>query len=48
MVRDYYISAFPTTFMIDREGKIFGYVTGSMSYETMEKIIDLTLRGVYE
>ena len=39
------ITAFPTTFMIDREGKIFGYVQGAMQEPVMESIIDQTLRG---
>ena len=39
----YYISAFPTTFMIDAEGNIFGYVTGAISEDFMRQIIDQTL-----
>ena len=39
----YQISAFPTTFMIDREGKLFGYMPGAMSLEMMEEIVQLTL-----
>jgi len=35
----YYITAFPTTFLIDKEGNIFGYVTGSMSEDTMRDVI---------
>ena len=45
---DYYITAFPTTFMIDAQGNIFGYVTGGISEEFMWSIIDQTLSGVYE
>ena len=40
---DYYITAYPTTFMIDREGNIYGYVTGSISEEIMRDIIAQTL-----
>ena len=39
----YGISAIPTTFMIDREGNVFGYVPGSMTEEVMHNIIDQTL-----
>lgn len=41
----YGISAFPTTFMIDREGNVFGYLTGQMSYEIMESIVEQTMTG---
>ena len=40
---DYYITAYPTTFMIDREGNIYGYVTGSISEEIMRDIIAQTM-----
>lgn len=41
----YGISAFPTTFMIDRNGNVFGYLTGQMSYEIMEDIVSQTMTG---
>ena len=41
----YGITSFPTTFMIDREGNIFGYVPGQMTEEIMRSIIDQTLEG---
>ena len=41
----YGISAFPTTFMIDREGNVYGYVTGQMTEDIMRSIIDQTLNG---
>lgn len=41
----YGISSFPTTFMIDRDGNIFGYLTGQMSYEIMEDIVAQTMSG---
>ena len=41
--RNYYINAYPTTFMIDREGNIMGYVAGGLSKENMKKIIEMTL-----
>ena len=45
LMRYYGISAIPTTFMIDVEGNIYGYVPGAMSEETMQSIIDQTLQG---
>ena len=45
LMRGYGISAYPTTFMIDREGNLFGYVTGMLSEEVMRDIIDQTLSG---
>ena len=35
----YSISSYPTTYMIDDEGYAYGYVSGAISYETMEQII---------
>ncbi len=45
---DYGISAFPTTFMIDAEGSVFGYVPGAMSEEVMQSIIDQTVASALE
>lgn len=42
---DYRISSLPTTFMIDREGNIYGYVRGTLTKDIMENIIDQTLSG---
>ena len=42
MIATYYITAYPTTYMIDRDGNIYGYVTGSLSKENMEDIIAQT------
>lgn len=39
----YGISSFPTTFMIDGDGNIFGYVPGMMSYDIMESIVQQTM-----
>ena len=41
----YGIRAFPTTFMIDKNGNIFGYVAGALAKENMEQIIDMTIKG---
>ncbi|MBQ6679420.1 MAG: TlpA family protein disulfide reductase [Lachnospiraceae bacterium] len=44
-VLPYYITAYPTTFMIDKSGAVYGYVQGAMSAEIMQQIIDQTLEG---
>lgn len=41
----YGITAFPTTFMIDREGKVYGYVTGMLTEDIMHSIIEQTMHG---
>ncbi|QHQ60914.1 redoxin domain-containing protein [Anaerocolumna sedimenticola] len=45
ILHDYYISAFPTTFMIDKEGNIYGYVPGMMTKDMMKNVIDQTLKS---
>ena len=42
---NYYVFSYPTTFMIDRDGNVFGYVSGSLPEETMREIIRKTLAG---
>lgn len=42
----YGIVSLPTTFMIDREGNVFGYIEGQLNMEMMESIISQTLEGV--
>ena len=41
----YGISAYPTTFMIDTAGNVFGYVQGAVSREIMDDIVDQTMTG---
>ncbi len=41
----YGISAFPTTFMIDKDGNIFGYVASALSSDIMESIVQQTMSG---
>lgn len=41
----YGISAYPTTFMIDPEGNVFGYVQGAVSREIMNDIVEQTMTG---
>lgn len=39
----YGISAYPTTFMIDSSGNVYGYVTGQITKEIMQSIIEQTM-----
>ena len=43
LLRSYYISAFPTTFLIDKEGNIFGYAAAMMTKDLMDSAIGQTL-----
>lgn len=43
----YGISAYPTTFMIDKDGNVFGYVSGQITKEIMQSIIEQTRSGVH-
>lgn len=45
ILAQYNISAFPTTFMIDKEGNIFGYVPGMMTKDIMVNVINQTLQS---
>nr|WP_288861250.1 cytochrome c biogenesis protein/redoxin [uncultured Faecalicatena sp.] len=45
LFEQYGIYSFPTTFMITKEGKIFGYVSGQLSEEIMKNIIAQTISG---
>ena len=45
LFESYGIYSFPTTFMIDREGNVFGYVSGQITYEIMEDIVRQTMEG---
>jgi cytochrome c-type biogenesis protein len=42
---NYFISAFPTTFMINREGNVVGYIPGMMTKDIMESVIEQTLES---
>ena len=35
----YYVTAFPTTFMIDKEGNVYGYASGQLTKDMMKDII---------
>lgn len=41
----YGVYSYPTTFMIDRDGNVFGYVTGQLTEEIMRDIIQQTMEG---
>ncbi len=41
----YRISSLQTTFMIDKEGHVFGYVQCGLTQEAMESIIEQTITG---
>ena len=43
--RTYGIQAFPTTFMIDKNGDLYGYVPGMLSKDMMKNIIQQTIDG---
>jgi len=45
VLNKYGISAFPTTFMIDKDGYVYGYYQGGMTKDTMESIITRTIEG---
>ncbi len=36
----YYITAYPTTFMIDPDGNVLGYIPGGMTKDIMENVIE--------
>lgn len=42
---NYGVSALPTTYMIDKDGNVFGYVSGQISEEIMRDIIRQTMEG---
>lgn len=44
----YGIRAFPTTFMIDKAGNVYGYITGGLTREMMDSIIAQTREGGQE
>ena len=45
VLQNYNISAFPTTFMIDKEGNIVGYVPGMMTKDIMINVIKQALQA---
>lgn len=45
MFRAYGIYSFPTTFMIDRDGNVFGYASGQLNEDMIKSIIEQTMEG---
>lgn len=45
MFSGYRIMSFPTTFMIDRDGNLFGYVSGMLTSDMMSSIVEQTMAG---
>ena len=45
LFQGYGISAFPTTFMIDTDGNVYGAIRGQLTYDIMEDIIRQTKEG---
>ena len=45
LLYDYGISSFPTTFMIDKNGNVYGYIIGARSREVFDDIIQQTMDG---
>lgn len=43
LITSYGISSYPSTFMIDKDGNIFGYIPGMMELNTMYDVIEQTL-----
>lgn len=45
MFTTFQITSMPTTYMIDKEGKPYGYIRGQLTKEMMQKMIDDTLKN---
>ena len=46
MFSGYRIMSFPTTFMIAKDGNIFGYISGMLTPDMMNSIVEQTMTGV--
>ena len=44
VMRKYFIQAFPTSFVIDKEGNIYGYVMGGLTKEQIRQVIEEVLK----
>ena len=44
LILPYYITAYPTTYMINSDGNVVGYVPGSMTEDIMRDIIEQTVK----
>lgn len=45
LFESYGVFSYPTTFMIDKDGNVFGYASGQLSEDTMRSIIEQTMKG---
>jgi cytochrome c-type biogenesis protein len=45
VLQNYNISAFPTTFIIDKEGNIVGYIPGMMTKNIMVNVIKQAIQA---
>ena len=45
ILSNYGITAFPTTFMIDVNGNVYGYVSGALTGDMMESIVLQTIES---
>jgi cytochrome c-type biogenesis protein len=45
VLSNYFISAFPTTFLIDKEGNVFGYAAGMLTKDIMINAIEQTTKS---
>jgi len=45
---NYYITAFPTTFLINKEGNVLGYIPGMITKDIMENVIEQTLESTID
>lgn len=48
LVLPYYITAYPTTFMIDPDGNVLGYLPGGMTRDIMENVIEQAREASYK
>lgn len=48
LVLPYYITAYPTTFMIDTDGNVLGYLPGGMTRDIMENVIEQAREASYK
>ena len=42
---NYQVTSYPTTYMVDKNGKIYGKMIGALSYEMMGEMIEQTKKG---
>ena len=44
VMRKYFIQAFPTSFVIDKKGNVYGYVMGGLTKEQIKQVIEEVLK----